>query len=123
MSTLLTEVQAVTSGQVKLAYVDQGYTGEPAGRAAAEPGVVLEVVRLPESHSFLALWRRDPHWYSHSFRNPARSSRPQRGLSASTYGAAPGRQRSRHPEGMTARISATISRHILVEVPDAGLPV
>jgi transposase len=42
-------VQAVTSGQVELAYVDQGYTGADPALAAAEQGVVLEVVKLPEA--------------------------------------------------------------------------
>ena len=56
---LLTEVQAVTSGEVELAYVDQGYTGETPAMAAAEQGILLQVVRLPEAkRGFVLLPRR-----------------------------------------------------------------
>ncbi len=56
---LLSEVQAVTSGEVELAYVDQGYTGEAAATAAAEHGIALEVVKLPEAkRGFVLLPRR-----------------------------------------------------------------
>jgi transposase len=56
---LMLEVQAVTSGEVELAYVDQGYTGETPATEAAEQGVSLEVVRLPEAkRGFVLLPRR-----------------------------------------------------------------
>jgi transposase len=56
---LLMEVQAVTSGDVELAYVDQGYTGEVPALAAAEQGVTLNVVKLPEAkRGFVLLPRR-----------------------------------------------------------------
>jgi transposase len=56
---LLMDVQAVTSGEVELAYVDQGYTGETPATAAAEQGITLEVVKLPEAkRGFVLLPRR-----------------------------------------------------------------
>ena len=56
---LMAEVQAVTGGEVELAYVDQGYTGEAPAREAADQGVVLEVVKLPEAkRGFVLLPRR-----------------------------------------------------------------
>lgn len=56
----LTElVQEVTGEHVELAYVDQGYTGEDAAAAAAEQGIRLSVVRLPEAkRGFVLLPRR-----------------------------------------------------------------
>jgi transposase len=42
-------VQAVTENHVEVAYVVQGYTGERAANAAAEHGISLEVVKLPEA--------------------------------------------------------------------------
>jgi PP-loop superfamily ATP-utilizing enzyme len=42
-------VQAVTGNNVELAYVDQGYTGDEAAQAAAEHGLRLEVVKLPDA--------------------------------------------------------------------------
>jgi len=42
-----------------VAFVDQGYTGERAEGAAAEHGIRLEVVRLPEAkRGFVLLPRR-----------------------------------------------------------------
>lgn len=56
---LAAEIQAVTSGHVVLAIVDQGYTGEAPARAAAEQGIDLEVVKLPEAkRGFVLLPRR-----------------------------------------------------------------
>lgn len=56
---LLTEVQAVTSGEVEVAYADQGYTGVDPAWAAAEQGITLEVVKLPEARrGFVLLPRR-----------------------------------------------------------------
>ena len=52
-------VQEVTGETVELAWVDQGYTGEKAAAAAAEHGIQLEVVRLPEARKgFVLLPRR-----------------------------------------------------------------
>ena len=52
-------VQEVTNEHVELAYVDQGYTGEGAADAAAEQGIHLEVVKLPEAkRGFVLLPRR-----------------------------------------------------------------
>lgn len=52
-------VQAVTGDTVDIAYVDQGYTGERAAKAAAAHGVTLEVVKLPETkRGFVLLPRR-----------------------------------------------------------------
>jgi len=42
-------VQSVTSQSVKLAYVDQGYTGETAHQAAHAQGIALEVVKHTEA--------------------------------------------------------------------------
>lgn len=45
--------------RVEVAYVDQGYTGERAANAAAEHGISLEVVKLPEAkRGFVLLPRR-----------------------------------------------------------------
>ena len=53
------EVRKVTSGSVKLAYTDQGYTGKDAAAAAAAQGIELFVVRLAEAkHGFVLLPRR-----------------------------------------------------------------
>lgn len=52
-------VQAATGDSVELAYVDQGYTGEAAANAAAQHGIQLEVVKLPEAkRGFVLLPRR-----------------------------------------------------------------
>src|SRR4029453_8061907 len=51
--------QAETGETVEIAYVDQGYTGENSADAAAEPGIKLEVVKLPEAkRGFVLLPRR-----------------------------------------------------------------
>ena len=53
------EIQAVTGEHVELAYVDQGYTGEEVATDAAEHGIHLEVVKLPEAkRGFVLLPRR-----------------------------------------------------------------
>jgi transposase len=49
VSELATQVQQVTGDTVELAYVDQGYTGEEAAQAAAQHGIQLQVVKLPEA--------------------------------------------------------------------------
>jgi transposase len=52
-------VQQVTGETVELAFVDQGYTGEETAEAAAEHGIQLEVVKLPEAkRGFVLLPRR-----------------------------------------------------------------
>jgi transposase len=56
---LAAKVQEVTGQSVELAYVDQGYTGERPAEAAAEHGITLEVVKLPEAKKgFVLLPRR-----------------------------------------------------------------
>jgi len=49
VSELCEQIQAVTGGHVELAYVDAGYTGEDAAEDAAEHGIQLQVVKLPEA--------------------------------------------------------------------------
>ncbi len=59
VETLAEAVQEASGGRVELVYVDQGYTGETAAEAAAEQGIVLEVVKLPEAkRGFVLLPRR-----------------------------------------------------------------
>ena len=56
---LCRQVQEVTGHNVKLAWVDQGYTGDDAAAAAVEDGITLEVVRLPSAKKgFVLLPRR-----------------------------------------------------------------
>jgi len=56
----LAEAIQMTTGQsVELAYVDQGYAGDRPAAAAAENGIALEVVKLPEAkRGFVLLPRR-----------------------------------------------------------------
>ena len=52
-------IQAATEESVEIAFVDQGYTGEKPAAAAAEHGIALEVVKLPEAkRGFVLLPRR-----------------------------------------------------------------
>lgn len=52
-------VQEATGESVKLAYVDQGYTGERPAEEAEAHGMSLEVVKHPESkRGFVLLPRR-----------------------------------------------------------------
>ena len=44
-------MQTVTGDTVELDYVDQGYTGTEPAEAAAEHGIQLEVVKLPDAQS------------------------------------------------------------------------
>jgi hypothetical protein len=62
VGVLLTEVQAVTSGQVELAYVDRGYTVEILAMAAAEQGVTLEVVKVPRRSAVSSCCRASGSW-------------------------------------------------------------
>jgi transposase len=56
---LCERLQQATGETVELAYVDQGYTGEPAAQAAQQQGIALEVVKLPETkRGFVLLPRR-----------------------------------------------------------------
>lgn len=56
---LAAQVQAVTGHTVEVAFVDQGYTGDEPLEAAAEQGIRLEVVKLPEAKKgFVLLPRR-----------------------------------------------------------------
>jgi transposase len=59
VAALAAQVQAVTGDSVEVAFVDQGYTGEKSAAAAAEHGIRLEVVKLPEAKKgFVLLPRR-----------------------------------------------------------------
>lgn len=59
VQALCQDVQAVTGHNVQVAYVDQGYTGEPAAQAAQQEGIELEVVKLPEAkRGFVLLPKR-----------------------------------------------------------------
>ena len=59
VARLAKEVQEATGDSVKLAYVDQGYTGEETAADAAERGIQLHVVRLPQARrGFVLLPRR-----------------------------------------------------------------
>jgi len=59
VARLSADIQEATGETVKLAYVDQGYTGEAAAKAAAAEGITLEVVKLPEAkRGFVLLPRR-----------------------------------------------------------------
>jgi len=52
-------VQEVTGHSVELAFVDAGYTGEPAAKEAEAAGMRLEVIKLPEAkRGFVLLPRR-----------------------------------------------------------------
>jgi transposase len=56
---LAAEVQALTSGEVEICFADQGYTGEEPKQIAAELGLQLEVVKLPDAkRGFVLLPRR-----------------------------------------------------------------
>lgn len=59
VGVLAARVQKVTGEKVKLAYVDQGYTGEKAAAAATAHAIRLEVVKLAEAkRGFVLLPRR-----------------------------------------------------------------
>jgi transposase len=59
VADLAAQVQAVTGHSVEVAFVDQGYTGDQPLEAAAEQGIRLEVVKLPEARrGFVLLPRR-----------------------------------------------------------------
>ena len=59
VAELAEAVQDATGGNVELAYVDEGYTGDRPAEAAAAHGIKLEVVSLPEAkRGFVLLPRR-----------------------------------------------------------------
>jgi transposase len=56
---LAQQVQHVTGQTVKLAFADQGYTGDAGAQAAREEGIELQVIKLPEAKKgFVLLLRR-----------------------------------------------------------------
>ena len=59
VATLAEQVQDVTGHTVEVAYVDEGYTGDKPAGAAAEHGLQLVVVKLPEAkRGFVLLPKR-----------------------------------------------------------------
>ena len=59
VEALAAAIQEATGATVELAYVDQGYTGDEPAAAAAQHGIQLEVVKLPEAkRGFVLLPRR-----------------------------------------------------------------
>lgn len=59
VGVLAHQVQQATGESVEVAFVDQGYTGDEAAQQAAEYGIRLEVVKLPEAkNGFVLLPRR-----------------------------------------------------------------
>lgn len=59
VAELTQAVQAVTGDHVDVAFVDQGYTGQPAAEAAKAHGIELVVVKLPDAtQGFVLMPRR-----------------------------------------------------------------
>ena len=59
VAALADDLQEVTGNTVEVAFVDQGYTGEEPAEVAAERGIELVVVSLPEAkRGFVLLPRR-----------------------------------------------------------------
>ena len=59
VADLAAQVQEATGETIEVAFVDQGYTGDEPAADAAEQGVRLEVVKLPEARrGFVLLPRR-----------------------------------------------------------------
>ena len=59
VAALVAQVQEVRGENVEIAFVDQGYTGEQPAQAAAQHGIKLAVVKLPEAKKgFVLLPRR-----------------------------------------------------------------
>ena len=66
-------MQEATGRSVDLAYVDQGYTGERAEKAAKTHDIALEGIKLPDAKKgFVILPRR--------WAEPARGPRPRSGM-------------------------------------------
>ncbi len=57
---LAQEVQQATGQTIEIAFVDPGYTGDDATQAAAEQGIRLMVVKLPDAKKGFVLLPR--HW-------------------------------------------------------------
>ena len=60
VAELAEQVQQETGASVEVAFVDQGYTGEAPAAEAAQHGMQLEVVTLPEAKKGFVLLPR--HW-------------------------------------------------------------
>ena len=59
VAPLCEAVQEATGETVRLAWADQGYTGEEPNRQASEHGIDLQIVKLPEARKgFVLLPRR-----------------------------------------------------------------
>ena len=59
VAELARQVQEVTGQTVKVAFADQGYTGEDAAQAASNEGIELQVIKLAEAKKgFVLLPRR-----------------------------------------------------------------
>lgn len=59
VKALAKQTQKITKKAVKLAFVDQGYTGEQPAADAAKQGIELSVVKLPQAkRGFVLLPRR-----------------------------------------------------------------
>jgi len=59
VAQLAEQIQQVTGESVEIAFVDQGYTGDDAAQAAAQQGIELVVVKLPEAkRGFVLLPKR-----------------------------------------------------------------
>ncbi|MGF6735753.1 transposase [Paraburkholderia youngii] len=64
-------MQQATGQTVKVAFADQGYTGEEPAQAALDEGIELQVIKLPEAKKgfvllprrwvVIALWRYLEH--------------------------------------------------------------
>jgi transposase len=60
VAAMAQQVQEVTQQNVQVAFVDQGYTGDQPAQAAAEQGIQLIVVKLPDvTKGFVLL---PPRW-------------------------------------------------------------
>jgi transposase len=58
-TALAAQIQEATGESVEVAFVDQGYTGDPPAADAEAQGIRLEVVKLPTAkHGFVLLPRR-----------------------------------------------------------------
>ena len=59
MADLARQVQEITGHTVKVAFADQGYTGEDAAQAARDEGIELQVIKLQAAKKgFVLLPRR-----------------------------------------------------------------
>ena len=59
VAELAQQVQKLTGDAIKIAYVDQGYTGDQPAQDAAKHGIELHVIKLPQAKKgFVLLPRR-----------------------------------------------------------------